>query len=336
MNSLNFTIHADTALLNFYLDNTVTSSYTVSVSTTTNLSVSSNLSSSFIVALSTSSSFSVSAKASSSYSILLSTNTSLSTTAKVTANNVFSISYKCLPFNSFSIHNTNDFSLQNKTVISQYANSPKLLSVIDRLSVGLKSNSVINEFYQKIFNFNTAVGVWLDNFGRILGVDRSVTFVSGILQLTDVEYKNVLLLRVYSNCMSQTIQSYNDLLKLGFLLFGTTVWNHNASLGLSIRNNSGSGYPFNNKPLFHSPEPPLYSIKDPGFMCIIIRLHFTPSPENIFIAKLKQILNPPTGTGIFIYKEGRRFGFCSKNGGRGSGTTFNQKPLSREIINAIQ
>ena len=49
-----------------------------------------------------------------------------------------------------------------RTVISQYANSPILLKVISQLNITLDVEADIQRFYEMIWNVETAQGIGLD------------------------------------------------------------------------------------------------------------------------------------------------------------------------------
>jgi hypothetical protein len=58
------------------------------------------------------------------------------------------------------------------TVISQFGNSPILLQLINNMNAYIDPSVNINNFYSWIWNVDTAVGVGLDIWGRIVGVGR--------------------------------------------------------------------------------------------------------------------------------------------------------------------
>lgn len=58
------------------------------------------------------------------------------------------------------------------TVISQYANSPVLLALIENLSDHIDPTRDIDAFFDLVFNVDTAQGYGLDVWGRIVGVSR--------------------------------------------------------------------------------------------------------------------------------------------------------------------
>lgn len=59
-----------------------------------------------------------------------------------------------------------------QTIISQYANSPRLTSIITSMWAALDPTQIIASFFDNIMNIETAVGYGLDVWGRILGVSR--------------------------------------------------------------------------------------------------------------------------------------------------------------------
>lgn len=69
----------------------------------------------------------------------------------------------------------------NQTIISQYANSPTLLALISNFAEYVNPNTLIDQFYNLIWNVDTAVGYGLDVWGRIVGVTRVLTVSQGAL-----------------------------------------------------------------------------------------------------------------------------------------------------------
>lgn len=59
-----------------------------------------------------------------------------------------------------------------ETIISQYANSPIITTLIGNFYDYIETTPYFEEFFDKIFNIQTAVGYGLDVWGRILGVSR--------------------------------------------------------------------------------------------------------------------------------------------------------------------
>lgn len=59
-----------------------------------------------------------------------------------------------------------------RTIISQYANSPTVVQLIRNMNEYVDPRSNIEAFYNLIWNVDTAQGIGLDIWGRIVGVGR--------------------------------------------------------------------------------------------------------------------------------------------------------------------
>ncbi|WP_018979410.1 DUF2612 domain-containing protein, partial [Saccharibacter floricola] len=58
------------------------------------------------------------------------------------------------------------------TILAQYANSPRLLSLISTFNQAADPHALIERFYNDVWNIDTAKGWGLDVWGRIVGVGR--------------------------------------------------------------------------------------------------------------------------------------------------------------------
>jgi hypothetical protein len=58
------------------------------------------------------------------------------------------------------------------TIISQYSSSPSIGAVIDSFNQWIDPTVDLDDFYDKIWNLDTAEGYGLDIWGRIVGVGR--------------------------------------------------------------------------------------------------------------------------------------------------------------------
>lgn len=65
------------------------------------------------------------------------------------------------------------------TVLSQYANSPVMLRIIDDFAQWLDPGSRFDAFYSLLWDIDTAQGYGLDVWGRILGVSRVLHVATG-------------------------------------------------------------------------------------------------------------------------------------------------------------
>lgn len=127
-----------------------------------------------------------------------------------------------------------------RTVISQYANSPIITTLILNLFAYLDQTANIEAFFDDIFNIESAQGYGLDVWGRILGVNRvlqvqagdyfgfeealpgSETFGQGIFYsgapltsnypLSDAAYRPLLLTKAAANITDCSIPAINQIL----------------------------------------------------------------------------------------------------------------------------
>lgn len=69
------------------------------------------------------------------------------------------------------------------TVISQYANSPILLGMIERFNAAMDQTANFDAFYDFMWNVLTAKGYGLDVWGRIVGVTRTLNIPGAVSYL---------------------------------------------------------------------------------------------------------------------------------------------------------
>ena len=129
----------------------------------------------------------------------------------------------------------------NATLLSQYANSPSLLALINSANDAIDPSVNIDSFYNNIWNISTATGYGLDVWGRIVGVNRTIAqistkyigfsqggtvdydtfghapFFNGILStvpysLSDDFFRNLILAKAQANILDASSKSYNKIL----------------------------------------------------------------------------------------------------------------------------
>ncbi|MFA4992758.1 MAG: DUF2612 domain-containing protein [Candidatus Omnitrophota bacterium] len=130
----------------------------------------------------------------------------------------------------------------NKTIISQYANSPTINRLIYNMSQYIDATVDIKNFYDYVWNVDTAQGFGLDIWGRIVDIKRqlevdtnpeyagfytgandwqtmgSAPFYSGelstqILTLSDRAYRTLIIAKALSNITITTAPAINQLLQ---------------------------------------------------------------------------------------------------------------------------
>jgi hypothetical protein len=131
------------------------------------------------------------------------------------------------------------------TIISQYANSPILVRLIENLQQYIDPTTNFDAFFSLIWNVNTAVGYGLDVWGRIVEIERIVrvpravnyfgfqeagplsanSFNFGIFfglgggapvtdnfTLTDPAYRTLILVKALANITDCSVESLNAML----------------------------------------------------------------------------------------------------------------------------
>lgn len=130
------------------------------------------------------------------------------------------------------------------TYLSQYANSPTMVSLLEAMNAYLDPAANIDAFYNLVWNVDTAQGYGLDVWGRIVGVQRVLdvqasevfgfeeadpgasTFnegvfysggpTSGNLALSDTAFRQLILAKAAANICDGSIPAINRVLMLLF------------------------------------------------------------------------------------------------------------------------
>ncbi|OOF42923.1 hypothetical protein BKK51_12275 [Rodentibacter trehalosifermentans] len=122
------------------------------------------------------------------------------------------------------------------TIISQYANSPVLCNLIERFDEYIDPKYDIDHFYRLIWNIDTAEGIGLDFWGKVVGIQRDIVineknqFIGSTLAADDLEkykinsryfmndemFRKMILMKAMSNIIYTTAYNINTLLLLLF------------------------------------------------------------------------------------------------------------------------
>lgn len=137
--------------------------------------------------------------------------------------------------------------LWEKTIQSQYSNSPHIKGLVEKFAEEIDPNPDIETFYNDIFNPLTARGIGLDIWGEIVGIDRLIEvdtedffgfFGSGltpfdnspyyyegatnIYRLEDEAFRELIFLKAWANISDATMPNIkyvlNQLLPNGVLM----------------------------------------------------------------------------------------------------------------------
>lgn len=150
----------------------------------------------------------------------------------------------------------------DKTVISQYSNSPVLTQLIENFNTCVDPTVDLQQFYDLIWNIDTAQGVGLDIWGRIVGIGRVLTVTSGVYlgmtgaggasgetfntgifysgqtitsnyRLTDEAYRLLILAKAAANISNGSVQSINAILMNLFPNRGNCYVTDNGNMSLT-------------------------------------------------------------------------------------------------------
>lgn len=178
-----------------------------------------------------------------------------------------------------------------QTIISQYGNSSAIGKLIHTFNDCIRPDADIDNFFNFVWNVETAQGFGLDIWGRIVQVSRDV-FTNPVFSLQDGPYKSLILLKALSNLSASDAPSINKLL---------TNWM------------AGRGRCY---------------VTDPGNMQMIYVFEFLLEPFELQIITKGGIFLRPSGVGgTVINNATKSFGF--REGGSRAYTGFNQAPFVR-------
>jgi hypothetical protein len=134
-----------------------------------------------------------------------------------------------------------------ETIISQYSNSPTILALIQNMNEYIDPGADIDNFYNFVWNVDSAVGFGLDIWGRIVNIGRQLTIPAapdyfGFAQqeacanplgqapfwnsaisatqtyrLSDLAYRRLILAKALANITATTVPALNQLLSNFFL-----------------------------------------------------------------------------------------------------------------------
>lgn len=122
-------------------------------------------------------------------------------------------------------------------MISQYANSPKFVKLVEGLTGLFNNAKLIKDWYNIVFNLKTATGFGLDIWGKILNQSRNFTYTnqtSGVqteyylkgamtidgtnfsAEQIEETYRTILFMKALSYITNATDKSLNELLQFYF------------------------------------------------------------------------------------------------------------------------
>lgn len=137
----------------------------------------------------------------------------------------------------------NSDSLIGKTIMSQYANSPRLMHIIKTVAGAINPDKFTDDYYRLIMSIPTANSHGLDIWGRIVGIGRTVRFAnpegeyfgfsdgfypfnqrpfsaagseSDAWELSDDAYRELIIMKAMANIVYASAPNINALLRAVF------------------------------------------------------------------------------------------------------------------------
>ena len=155
----------------------------------------------------------------------------------------------------------NDYQDKQEYIQSQYSNSPTIKKILNDFRDAILPDVDIDTFYKNIMDIDTASGIGLDIWGRIVGIDRYIvvndttsttplfgfngsklyTFDNGVFYseyfiesgnkviatLDDDNFRRIILFKAFSNISDCSLKTLNTLSKLVFDTYDLQVTNIN-------------------------------------------------------------------------------------------------------------
>lgn len=179
---------------------------------------------------------------------------------------------------------------KKKYILSQYANSSKLMTVLNGLEEMIGVDADIKNFYDNIFNIQTANTYGLNVLGERLNISRRLKINGQAVDLKNKYYRFLLLVKAMANISNCTVPNLEEILNYLF-------------------QERGKVYVF-----------------DTGIMTMKYTFDFYLDEMEKAILNLPGIPPKPTGVGLTIVELPKKqiFGF-NKTGFK----PFNQAPLRR-------
>lgn len=207
------------------------------------------------------------------------------------------------------------------TVISQYANSPILTTLITNLDEYIDETQNLDAFYDYIMNVATAVGYGLDVWGRIVGVNRvlqvnagnwfgfneaspgSYTFGQGSFYsgapltsnfaLSDEAYRTLIYAKAAANITDGSIPAINRILM--------TLFPHRGNAYVTEGSHTGSWFGFaESVNALGFNQASFYSGATIATMTMSYVFEFQLSPVELAIVQNSGVLPKPTGVAASV------------------------------------
>jgi hypothetical protein len=120
-----------------------------------------------------------------------------------------------------------------QTIISQYANSPTILALINNMNTYIDPRADLDNFYNIVWNVSTAEGFGLDIWGRIVALPTGrYIYTNPVTVLTDAQFLPLILAKALSNISITSAPAFNQLLNNYFAGRGRCYVNDQGNMNM--------------------------------------------------------------------------------------------------------
>lgn len=110
-----------------------------------------------------------------------------------------------------------------KTIISQFGNSPTITQLIRNMNAYIDPRCDIDNFYNTVWNVSTAKGFGLDIWGRVVGLPTGrFLYTNPVTELDDTDFLRVIMIKALSNISITSTPTFNQILNNFFAGRGRT------------------------------------------------------------------------------------------------------------------
>ena len=109
----------------------------------------------------------------------------------------------------------------SRVIQSQYSHSPHILALAAELQRDLDASGDLDRYFRDVYDPNTATGVFLDWWGKRVGVSRYITIDGEKARLDDDTFRFLLFYRALCNVRGTSAADINELLGI---LVDCDVW----------------------------------------------------------------------------------------------------------------
>lgn len=101
-------------------------------------------------------------------------------------------------------------------ILTQYSASPTITKLLSDFRDEIDTQADMATFYQNMFDIETANGIGLDIWGKIIGISRTIQLPDSTVTLDDEHYRKLLMYKALANITDSSLATLNKLLPLLF------------------------------------------------------------------------------------------------------------------------